>query len=314
MLRRLGLALLTLAVLVGVQAAPAAAEGEPDSGAFNSFTLKASNGYSLTVLGFSEEGYEDGEVLVYAGRGNTAAVYIAPATVTDTRVAANLGRLGRIAVEFRPSRTEGETAPRCTPKAKDSFEGGVYVGKVEFRGEENFTRVSATRARFSLHPFIDWLACGRSVEDEVGQDFPGARLQARTRLARGQLYLRAHQNRAGARVKLSAQINERRGRIWIARGIERTLPAATMKFDPDLESATLRPPSPFSGIGNFRSAEPKNRWTGGLRVDFPGRSNVPLTGSRFTAGLVHARWYEQTPEFRRPSLPGNALRGRKPAG
>jgi hypothetical protein len=294
--------LVALTVLLGVQAAPAVAAGEPETGGFNSFSLKASNGYTMTVLGSSDDGYVDGEVLVFLRRGSTAVLYLAPATVTDTKVEANLGRLGRIAVEFRPSGTEGETGPRCIPKAKDPYERGVYVGKVEFRGEENFARVSASSARFSLHPFIDWFACGRSLEDEVGQDFPGVRLQARARLASGQLHLRAYQNQAGAKVKLAAQIDERRGRIRIARGFERIVPAAALKFDPALESALLRPPTPFSGSGTFESAEPKDRWTGSLRIDFPGRSNVPLTGSRFDAGLAHARWYAKRPEFERPGL------------
>lgn len=304
MLGRRQLALLVLAVLACVQTAPAAAEGEPETGAFNSFSLKASNGYTMTVLGFSEDNYEEGEVWVYLGHGNTAALYQVPAKVTATKVAANLGRLGRIAVEFRSSGREGETSPTCQPKARDPFGKGVYVGKIEFRGEEGFARASATRARFSLHPFIDWLICGRSVEDEVEEHFPGARLRASAPLpaGTGRVSLQAAQNRPGARAYLQASIYERRGHIRIARGFERTVPGSAMEFDSDLHSATLQPPAPFSGSGSFRRDAPERRWAGNLSIDFPGHSNVALTGPRFNAGLVHARWYQESPEFRRPSL------------
>ena len=104
------LALSSLALLVATSSA--GAEGDPEEGGFNSFTLKASNGYKMTVLGFSQTDYEEGAVLVYLRRGNAAVLYQTPATVTARRINPDLDRLGEIDVEFRSSGAKGQTAPR----------------------------------------------------------------------------------------------------------------------------------------------------------------------------------------------------------
>ena len=86
-------------------------------------------------------------------------------------------------------------------------------------------------------------------------------------------------------------------RVW------RIFHATVFDFDPELRSAVLSPPAPFSGSALFRrGAEPANRWTGSLAVDFPGNSDVSLVGARFDVHLRHARLRETR------SRPGSAER------
>lgn len=282
-------AVLLLSAAAALTATAASAEGEPETGAFNAFTVKASNGYKMRVLAFSRKGYRNGEVLILVGGKGRSVSYLAPATVTDTRVHAELGALGRIDVEFVPSGLQETARSSCDPADKLTYEKGSYVGAVEFRGEEGYTRATATRVPLWMRLLVDF-GCASLVGGELsGSRLPGARLRVRRRLDDGNLLLQVNQNRPGGRVWAEAAIEEKRGPIRIAREVEQVYPATSFDFDPKLRFATLRPPPPFSGAALFlRDAKPQNRWRGNLVVDFPGNSNVALTGSRFRSSLVHA--------------------------
>lgn len=265
----------------------ASAAGEPDTGAFNAFALKGSNGYKVRVFAASERGYRKGGVLILVERKGRSASYYAPAAVTDTRVHAELGALGRIDVEFEPSGSKRTERSQCDPDTKLTYEEGSYVGSVEFHGEEGYTEVTATRAPLRLGFFLDFGCSAVGSGELLGPGLPGARLRAR----KGGLVLQANQNRPGARVRLTASIFERHGSIRIGRQIETIDPSASFAIDPQLRSAVLRPQAPFSGTAVFRRDAPRgDRWTGNLEIDFPGRSDVALAGSHFRASLRHARF------------------------
>lgn len=268
----------------------ASAEGEPDTGAFNAFTLKASNGYKMFVLAFSKKGYRNGEVLIRVGRKGQGVSYLVPATVTDTKIDADLGALGRIALEFVPTGVKGVASPVCDRSQRVPYAKGSYAGVFEFRGEEGYAEVTANSIPFSPHPWID-VICGSVTTGEVwGSNLPGARLTVWSRPQGERIFLKAIQNRPGARVHLEAAIEEERGGIQIEREVRQTSPARVFEFAPDLRFAALQPGGPFSGTGTFRRAAARvNRWTGDLEVDFPGRSNVSLAGARLHANLVPAR-------------------------
>jgi hypothetical protein len=271
--------------------ATASAAGEPDTGAFNAFALKASNGYKLLVLASSKRGYRHGEVLILVTGKAATVSYLAPATVTDTKVEADLGGLGRIALEFVPSGSEGVDHPVCDRSQRVPYEKGSYVGTFEFHGEEGYTDVSLTEVPFSLHPWIDFICGGVGTGELSGHGLPGARLAARSQQGQEHLAFRAIQNRPGARVYLEASVKEERGPIRIDREVQATSPASAFEFTSDVRFAALRPDAPFSGTGAFhRNAKKANRCTGNLTVDVPGRSNVRLTGDRCQVGLAHARF------------------------
>lgn len=291
--RFIAVALMVAVVCLGsAAAAGAASEGDTggaETGGYGIFTLKASHGYWMLVFASSKAEFKEGEAAVWLFGRHEAALYSAPATVTDTEIRVDLGSLGRIAVDFKPT-GKGEFVPKCGPREKIPYEKGFYEGEIEFHGEEGFADVSATRAPSSFPFFIEAFCGGYSIEETIGHGLPGARLTAITRRKREKISLQVNQNRPGARVEVQAEIAEKRGRVQIERVSDGRYPATTLHFDPRLRSASLRPPAPFSGSALYRrDARPSNRWTGSLAVALPGRSNVSLTGGRFGAQLVHAR-------------------------
>jgi len=309
---KFAVAALAAAVLSLGSAAAVGAAGEADTEGGGIFTLKASHGYRMLVFASSRAEFKEGEAGVWLFGRHGAAFYSAPATVTDTEIRVDLGSLGRIAVDFKPT-GKGEFVPKCGPREKLSYEKGFYEGEIEFHGEEGFADVSATRAPSAFPFFIKAFCAGYNIEETIGRGLPGARLTATMRRQREKISLQVNQNRPGARVEVQAEIAEKRGRVQIVRVSGERYPAATFHFDPRLRSASLRPPVPFSGFALYRrDARPSNRWTGSLAVDLPGRSDVSLTGGRFRAQLVHARLTREPFVDERPAHlreePGRAAR------
>ncbi len=293
--RRAKIAAVLLSLWAALLVAPAAAPalGGPDTGGFAAFNLKASHGYSMSVTAFSKAEFTRGQILISLRSRDSFVAYLAPAKVTDTTIDADLGELGRVALEFEPTGERGRAAPRCEPDQWIAYDKGSYVGEFEFLGEEGYTEATVTSVPLELHPYLDLICGGYNVSELFGNRAPGAQLTATVRKGEERVSLEVNQNRPGARVKAQASINEKHRRIRIHRAIGGTYPATAFDFDPKLRSATLTPSAPFSGSAVFRRhAKPANRWTGSLSVDFPGNSNVPLTGARFDAHLRHARLTE----------------------
>lgn len=284
-LRSLRFALAALAAL-GLFLVPTTA-GADVVGAAGAFTLSGSNGYRITVLASSRRADGRGEVLLFVGRKGSGTSYFVPANVTDAHVEADLGRLGEISVQFVPSGVVKAERSICGGD-EIQFEAGVYQGAIKFRGEEGYTSASATSVAAEVSPFLDLVCAGAGEGESIGRGIPGARLRISSRA--GGLSLQVNQNRPGARVLYSAQMSERRGRIAITRSVEGRTRSGAFRFDPNLDTATLAPPAPFSGSAAFhRNAAVSNQWTGSLALDFPGRSNVRLTGPGLKATLVPAR-------------------------
>jgi hypothetical protein len=274
--------------------AGAAAEGEAETGAFGSFRLKATNGYSMLVMAFSKPRFKHGEALVFVVGKSDAAIYFVSAKVTATEIEADLGPVGEIVVEFQPSGPPERTHASCKRGGSVTFEPGAWVGAIDFTGEEGFTEVHESRAKASVSPFIEAGCGGRSIGEMLGSQVRGARLVARSAKKKQSIYLQANQNRPGAPVYAEASIEERHAGLVVSREVADYYRPGVFEFALSLESATLTPSAPFAGYATFhRNAKPANRWTGNLTVDFPGRANVSLAGGRFKAALVHAKRTEE---------------------
>jgi hypothetical protein len=285
---------LAAVVCVVVQTAPAAAEGEPETGAFGAFRLKGTNGFSIFVMAYSKPRFKHGEVALFVVGKGEAAFYLAPAKVGPTAIEADLGPVGEIAVQFESSGSPEWVRSRCKGGGVATYEPGAWVGTIDFEGEEGFTRATRSRTKAVVSPFFD-LGCGsRGIGETLGSREPGARLVARSISKRGTLVLQANKNRRSASVHLEASIEERHGGLIVSREVSGFFPHRAFEFDSSLRTATLSPPAPFTGHAAFRrNANPANRWTGNLSVDFPGRAGVPLAGGRFKSTLVHAKRTEQ---------------------
>ncbi len=255
------------------------------------FRLEASHGYAILGFAASERLDGRGDIGLIVYRKGAAVAYSAPATVTPTRLDADLGALGRISAEIVPSGRKRKLRSGCggdTPV----IEPRRYRGTFEFHGELGYTEAAATDVPEYARFFLDVLCPGSGGGFETsGARLPGARLRTFSR-DRGdrRLSLQLNKNRPGKATVFSATIAETRGRIRIERSVSGRQPARAFDYDPLLRTAIVAPSAPFSGAASFRrGAPPADRWTGDLSVDFPGEPDVGLTGAAFSIHVVHAR-------------------------
>lgn len=277
---------------------PAAVRGEEGEGQLvTAFKLQASNGYELYATAFGPpEGDEESEedegtiLLVLFGGRHFIVSYAAPATVTETTIDADLGKLGKISVTRVPTGRKRTVPLGCKPRRKVRVEVERYEGTIEFHGEEGFTEVSATSAPLD-YPTSIICDAGDAVEgsEQELHELPGARLHAQKDFPdRYRLEFDAVQNRPGSRVSVNAEVEEHRGEMEIHRATWLRSRAGILHYDRRLRSATVKPPAPFAGHATFHdAARRRNRWTGNLTVDFPGHADVPVTGPGFGALLEH---------------------------
>lgn len=271
------LAAATVVVLMAVSTA-SAAQFPPPGG----FQLPASNGYSLHALSYDgdSQGERDSVLLLFSRKGS-AVLYFAQkgVEVTEESIAADFGGLGSVDLRFVPTGKARKEAPSCEPRQSIAFDSGAYEGRVDFEGEEGFTELHATGARGSAQFVLD-LICGAGGHEGVGGNSPGAQLRVHRRLPGGNLSFEAWKNSPTRPARFEASIEERRDSIGIFRDVSTKAEAQSFEFDVPDQTALLRPPSPFDGIGRFnRAGNGKGRLHGNLSVDFPGRSNVLLKGS-----------------------------------
>lgn len=285
----LGLVALLSALLPATAGAFGASYGS--EGAATGFSLDGSNGYSIFVYAYSERADGQGRITISVDRKGESAFYSAPAEVTATKVFADLGRLGTINATLHLSGHE-KTVPFCG-RLKVPFEPGYYEGTLKFRGEGGYVQADQTRAPLSPFPFPR-SGChgGGSGEELNSPDLPGARLRALSFAGGRILSLQVNKNRPKAPAFYSVNLRERRDGVKIKRAIEGKAPASAFAFTHDLGTATLRPPSPFSGTASIARSEDSFSplWAGDLAVDLPGRPEVPLAGPGVHVSLVHARF------------------------
>jgi hypothetical protein len=297
-----GVVLTCMALMVATLAFVPGPAGATDSDLKSAaaFKLKASNGYSIFALASSQRADGRGEIVLFVSREQSVATYLAPATVTKARIEADLGALGKIALDVVPSGRQEKVRPPCRtePRVVD-FEPQSYRGSFEFHGEEGYAEAVSSSPREYNRALLG-LICGSVGRGETsGQDLHGARLRLHARHGSFRLNLQANKTRPGARSRFEVETHEERQGIAIAR--QRTVWAGSAAFDfeRDLGAATLRPPAPFSGHAVFRrGAASGSRWSGDLTVDLPGRSDVPLTGADVGATLVPSCWHEGEGRFR----------------
>lgn len=294
-------ALLTALAAIALAAPVTAAALDSDLKGFAVFRLEASNGYSILAFATSERVDGRGDIGLIVARKHDGVLYAAPATVTPTKLEADLGALGRISLDIAPSGVKRTLKSRCGGEPA-AVEPNVYRGSFEFHGEEGYTEAGATvlheYGRFSLD-----LVCGGVGRGELnGADLPGARLRLSSRRGHDGLELQANKNRPGAHSRFEVEVHEKRGQIEISRSTTRWAGADAFDYDPLLRTATLAPPLPFSGRATFhrnhRNAAVANRWVGNLMVDLPGRSDVPLAAPGARATLIPSCFREGEDRFR----------------
>ena len=253
------------------------------------FRLEGSHGYSIIGLASSERIDGRGRLNLIVYRKGASVTYAAPATVTPTRLEADLGALGRISADIVPGGEKKTLHPHCG-NAVHGVEPRVYRGTFEFHGELGYTDAVAADVPEAVG-FLANLICPEVANEEArGVGLPGARLRVVARHGDRRQSLQLNKNGPGKATVFSATLAERHDGIRIERSVFGRQAAGAFDYNPLLRTAIVAPPAPFSGSATFdRHVAPANRWTGDLSVDFPGEPNVPLTGSGFSVQLVHAQ-------------------------
>lgn len=288
--------LCVLVALLGLGAPVAVSTATADDylGYYSSgFKLEGTNGYEILIGGFSER--LDGRGRVYVGvrradgKGGDA-LYVTSGIVSEGFLKADLGGLGRIDLALRKSGREKTIHIKCS---RDSypFEPGVYEGIVEFKGERGYTSAHTTRVPV-LPPTTSFCGGESGYGESRGPGEPGARLRG-VSFAHGRtLSFQINKNHRSGKTFFKAELGERRDGIVIRRSVEGVTPAGSFRYDPNLETAKLAPPQPFSGSAAL-ARDPDSfqpRWSGGLALDFLGHPEVPLAGPQVGVTLVHVHF------------------------
>jgi hypothetical protein len=266
---------------VAVLGAPAASADPlfPPGG----FRLEAGNGYQLRAISYDGDPQGERDALIlFVGRKGAGATYfvLRRVEVTETTIAADLGPLGSIDLHFVPSGKPEKEHASCDFEQVE-FESGFYEGQVDCEGEEGYTEIHASRAPGELQLALNLLCTGGPAVEGFGGDAPGASLRVRRDRPKGAVSLEVKTNSHTRPAYFRASIEERSPGLAIIRGASATGAAASFAFDVPAQSARLAPPRPFAGVAHFDSGNRSpGRLRGGLTVDFPGRSNVSLAGTR----------------------------------
>jgi hypothetical protein len=279
------------AVMVVVPGVIAAEPVRPDFDGAIEFS--GTNGFHVFGLVSSVNGV--GRVALFVDRTGEGAVYLARGEGTSNSIDVDLGALGKVDVEVRPTGKNETVQSKCGGGGKKiTFPASELVGTIEFHGEGDFTEASATSTPLLIRPLLD-LVCGTRFTGATtsGSDVGGVQVEAKT--ANGPSLL-IQQNHSRAPVFYEAKMHEKEGRVQVSRAVSGHLGAGAIRYSQSLESAFFTAASPFSGRATYagrtpsRAARPgTGTWRGSLKVDFPGRPDVPIAGPGFKASIVHAQ-------------------------
>lgn len=271
------------------------------------FELAAQHGYTVTVVGEGDIVALEVSRPLSHGKGNliekllgfrqAVTAYVARGTVSEHRIVASFGKFGKVDVRFQPSGRVVESGHRRRCQGTDHFtkQFGVFVGGVRFSGEGHYVAVRSHRAKGMVRSPLH-LECrsrpphrfesprARPVREQPS--FAPTFLAATARHGVSALELITLQI---GKTTLFAAINEEGlGSMARIRFALTTGPSKkTLSFNDALTAATITPPAPFHGKGDYRAAsDGTTTWTGPLSVSFPGAPRLPLTGEGFEAALT----------------------------
>jgi len=271
------------------------------------FELDAQHGYKVTVVGEGDIvalevsrplAHGKGDLLEkLLGFRQSVTAYVARGTVTEHRIAASFGKLGKVDVRFRPSGQVEKSGRRRHCRGVDHYTNrlGVFAGSVRFRGEGHYVAVRSHRAKGSVRSPLH-LHCGsfsrhaisssRARPVHEGFNFAPTFLTATQRHGVSALELITF--RLGKTTLFAAINEEGLGSMARIRFALATAPSKkSFDFNEALTEAAITPPAPFHGKGTYHAASDGSAtWAGSLSVSYPGAPRLPLTGEGFETTLT----------------------------
>ncbi len=277
-----------LVLMLSLTVASSALAGS--AGSLMQFGFRAAHGYRIKVeahrstIGLSVQRREP------LGDARVSTTYYTRAKLSDDRIQASFGALGRIAMRFEPS---GRIirGGACSGTARNATRLGVFVGTLRFRGEGGYVSARINRAKGALSSAAA-ADCRREIAVPIGTqtDRHAKRtvLSVGFRRGLGAVYFGASSSYA-QRARYSAVTESVEARVATIRFASVEASPLTFATDNALSFASLSPPYPFSGTGSLqRNPNGSRTWAGSLAVSFPGEPDLPLTGPQFRTRLTRS--------------------------
>lgn len=254
--------------------------------------LKGSNGFGISLSA-------SGGHVYLATQGHDAAVQYAASGVAEKgKIKAGFGALGRVALRFHPrGKAHLRKEPLGNCRGGDALvQAGVFVGRIDFEGEQGYTEVHSGRAKGTvIHTKKQ--VCTQSESEEVPPSafkwtlVSAAAEENKVSFSAAGFDFKSQPGLNG--ISFGATIVEfPRPGFSIFRTIQAEGdPAAfsVVSSHHHIVEATVTPPAPFSGSATYKRAAPNESesWVGSLAGDFPGLGTVSLAGPSFCgSGIV----------------------------
>src|SRR6185437_2627804 len=142
-------------VVVPATAASAAAPTAPTESSVTTFRLNATNGYELGASVASEGKF--GVLRLEVAKSGEEVSYEAKGEVSGSRIDFDLGALGSVHLEIKPTTGAARIRARCGQAKPVTVPRLELVGTFEFHGEEGFTEAAATTIVGKAVPYRDLL-------------------------------------------------------------------------------------------------------------------------------------------------------------
>lgn len=247
-------------------AAGASAKSESNA----SLQVKGSKGYSIFVFGSSSSGDVS---LSASGKNGSSASYTAKGKTTSKSIRVKFKGLGKVNVRFNPKgKAETIKPPKgCTGPSTVS-QAGKWIGTIRFKGENGYTRVSkkAAKGSVSKKKGKGELEC---KDPGGGNSKPKQCLSLSTSIRGGSFFA---QKIKGKGPTFSAFTSDQKNGVRISRSA--FVEGGKLSGDADAQTASLAPPSPFSGTGSVSDG----KLSGNLKVKLPGEK-LKISGETFVS-------------------------------
>jgi hypothetical protein len=305
------LALLIFSAVAFARSPTPSSSHSESSPAVARFYLRGTNDYKVIVQASVEGANSPVRIDVEDHEGG--AEYQALGTVTPTKIHASFAQFGKVSLRFHPSGRvlHNHSSPGDKECPRGAARLGDFTGTFSFRGEGNYTTVSAHR----IPGGVGALTAPIDHREELSLGCPNANRHSYI-VPPGQVPESVHENPSSSQELIAvaatpsetvafgavsfsfvtpgakpdsclfvALTEEARELVQIARVVFGAGPASQCPFAESPASA-VTPPPPFSGTATLqRGADGSTSWTGSLSVPMQGRGLVALTGPAFKAEL-----------------------------
>lgn len=233
--------------------------------------VRGSKGFGISLFG-------SGSNVDLTVKGHNASVsYDVRGRSSGEQLKGRFGQLGHMSLRFHP-RQKAHFVPEPAGNCKGGgkfVEPGIFAGRLEFEGEQGYTKVQATRVRGTVTRSLKETCSGSSGGGEGGPPTKFTFLRAdsndgNTSFAAWKFESKA-QPAIDASIFSASLFDIRPHGMTIIRSIQSDGNAGT--FDVTrahgvVVSAEVNPPAPFSGSATFRSSvqAPSESWTGSSRA------------------------------------------------